>query len=53
MIVVTPPSSDPLDRVRVLERGADDVVERPIAYLELVARIRAILRRTAAGGDEG
>jgi DNA-binding response OmpR family regulator len=52
VIVVTQPSADPVDRVRALERGADDVVERPIAYLELVARIRAILRRTGAGGDD-
>ncbi len=50
VIVVTQSSADPGDRVRALERGADDVVERPIAYLELVARIRAILRRTTAGG---
>ncbi len=50
VIVLTQPSADPGDRVRALERGADDVVERPIAYLELVARIRAILRRTTAGG---
>jgi len=52
VIVVTQPSADPVDRVRALERGADDVVERPIAYLELVARIRAVLRRTAPGGDD-
>jgi DNA-binding response OmpR family regulator len=52
VIVVTQPSSDPVDRVRALERGADDVLERPVAYLELVARIRAILRRTAGGGEE-
>jgi DNA-binding response OmpR family regulator len=52
VIVVTQSSADPVDRVRALERGADDVVERPIAYLELVARIRAILRRTTGGGDD-
>ncbi len=52
VIVVTQSTADPVDRVRALERGADDVVQRPVAYLELVARIRAILRRTAAGGDE-
>ena len=52
VIVVTQSSADPVDRVRALERGADDVVERPIAYLELVARIRAILRRTAVTADD-
>jgi DNA-binding response OmpR family regulator len=52
VIVVTRPGQDPVDRVRALERGADDVLEHPIAYAELVARIRAILRRTAAADDE-
>lgn len=46
VIVLAPHTTDPVDRVRALERGADDVLARPIAYLELVARIRAILRRT-------
>jgi DNA-binding response OmpR family regulator len=35
------------DRVRALERGADDYVGRPFSYEELRARIRAVLRRTA------
>jgi DNA-binding response OmpR family regulator len=52
VIVVTHRSSDPIERVRALERGADDVLQRPVAYHELVARIRAILRRTSSGGDE-
>jgi two-component system KDP operon response regulator KdpE len=34
-----------LDRVRGLELGADDYITKPISYLELVARIRAALRR--------
>jgi DNA-binding response OmpR family regulator len=51
VIVVTQASSDPVERARALERGADDVIARPVAYLELVARIRAILRR--AGGENG
>lgn len=52
VIVVTAPSSDHIARARALEHGADDVVQRPVAYLELVARIRAILRRTASNGEE-
>jgi DNA-binding response OmpR family regulator len=36
-----------VDRVRALERGADDYVDRPFAYEELRARIRAVLRRVA------
>lgn len=46
VIVLAPERADPVDRLRALERGADDVVERPFVYAELVARIRAVLRRT-------
>ena len=47
VIVLAPREADPVDRVRAFEKGADDVVERPIMYLELVARIRAVLRRAS------
>src|SRR4029453_19288692 len=51
-VILVAPSSDPVDRVRALDRGADDVIGRPFAYEELLARIRALLRRTsAAAGD--
>jgi len=33
------------DKVRALEAGADDFVSKPYRYRELVARIRAVLRR--------
>jgi DNA-binding response OmpR family regulator len=46
VIVLAPPEADPVDRVRAFARGADDVVERPFHYEELLARIRAVLRRT-------
>jgi DNA-binding response OmpR family regulator len=36
------------DRVRGLLRGADDYVVKPFSYAELLARVRAVLRR--AGG---
>ena len=52
VIVLTPPDADLVDRVRALERGADDVLERPIVYQELLARIRAILRRTAPNPND-
>ena len=46
-VIVLASSSDPVERVRALERGADDVLARPFAYDELLARIRALIRRTA------
>jgi DNA-binding response OmpR family regulator len=33
VIVVTSGAPDPVDRVRALDRGADDVLERPVAYV--------------------
>ena len=47
VIVLGPPESDTVDRVRAFERGCDDFLARPFAYEELLARIRAVLRRTA------
>jgi len=51
-VIVLAPSSDPVERVRALERGADDVMGRPFAYEELLARIRALLRRSTASASE-
>ncbi|MGH2881220.1 MAG: response regulator transcription factor, partial [Solirubrobacteraceae bacterium] len=39
--------ADELHRVRLLERGADDVVAKPFSYPELRARIAAVLRRVS------
>ena len=50
-VIVLASSSDPVERVRALDRGADDVVGRPFAYDELLARIRALIRRTAVPSD--
>jgi len=47
VIVLGPPESDTVDRVRAFERGCDDFIARPFDYEELLARIRAVLRRTA------
>lgn len=51
-VILLAPSSDPVERVRALDRGADDVIARPFAYEELLARIRAVLRRSATNLGE-
>ena len=52
MIVLGAPESDTVDRVRALDRGCDDFLAKPFDYEELLARIRAVLRRTAPTGHE-
>jgi DNA-binding response OmpR family regulator len=43
---------DDVDRIVGLEMGADDYLPKPFNPRELIARIRAILRRARAGQDE-
>lgn len=45
--------SEEVDRVLGLELGADDYVTKPFSPRELVARVRAVLRRTGARADQG
>ncbi len=54
-IVMLTARGDEADRIVGLELGADDYVVKPFSPKELVARVRAVLRRTdqaAAGGAE-
>lgn len=41
-----------VDRVLGLELGADDYVTKPFSPRELVARVKAVLRRSGVGGGE-
>ncbi len=45
-IIVLTARGDEFDRVLLLELGADDYVVKPFGFRELVARIRAVRRRT-------
>lgn len=47
-VIMLTARGDPADRIIGLELGADDYVPKPFTPRELVARIRAILRRTAS-----
>ena len=40
------------DRVRGFELGADDYLIKPFSTLELVARLKALVRRSAPGSDD-
>ena len=46
-IIVVSARGDEIDRVVSLEMGADDYVVKPFGMRELVARIRAVARRTS------
>ena len=51
IIMVTAKDED-MDKILGLEYGADDYMTKPFNILELKARIKAVLRRTAAGKTE-
>jgi two-component system, OmpR family, response regulator RegX3 len=52
-IIVVSARGEEIDRVTLLELGADDYVVKPFGFRELVARIHAVLRRTAADATSG
>ena len=52
-IVMLTARDDELDKLLGLELGADDYVTKPFSPRELVARVRAVLRRVDAGLNAG
>lgn len=50
VIMLTAKNSE-LDRVRGLDLGADDYMTKPFSVLELVSRIKAVLRRSGQQAD--
>lgn len=51
-VIVISARDDEIDRVVALEIGADDYLVKPFGMRELVARIKAVLRRTATAETE-
>jgi two-component system, OmpR family, response regulator RegX3 len=51
-VVMLTARGEEMDRVLGLELGADDYVTKPFSAAELVARIRAVLRRAPEAGAE-
>ena len=50
-VIVLSALGDEVDKVLLLEIGADDYMVKPFGTRELLARIRAVLRRTTQGAD--
>lgn len=48
-IIMLTARGDEFERVMGLELGADDYISKPFSPREMVARVKAVLRRTAAG----
>ena len=50
-IIVVSARSEEVDRIVGLELGADDYIVKPFGLRELIARIRAVTRRTGSGRE--
>src|SRR3712207_6719828 len=48
-VIMVSSRSEPVDRLRGFARGCDDYLAKPFLYEELVARMRAVLRRANGG----
>lgn len=51
VIMVTAKTSE-IDLVRGIEDGADDYLRKPFSVMELISRVKALLRRTASEQEE-
>jgi phosphate regulon transcriptional regulator PhoB len=52
-IIMLTAKTEELDKVLGLEMGADDYVTKPFSPRELLARVRAVLRRSGAKAEKG
>ena len=51
-IIILPARKDEFDIVKALEAGADDYLVKPFRQMELLSRIKALLRRASTAGVE-
>lgn len=51
-IIMLTAKGEESDKVRALDSGADDYITKPFSTRELLARIRAIIRRTSSGDEQ-
>ena len=47
-VIILSANSDVTDRIKLLEAGVDDYLVKPCSVKEVIARSRAVLRRTGA-----
>lgn len=52
VIMVTAKTSE-YDRVKGLDKGADDYISKPFSILELISRVKAVLRRSVTMTENG
>ncbi len=52
VILVTAKGTE-IDKVRGLDAGADDYIAKPFGVLELISRVKAVLRRSGSTGTKG
>jgi len=50
-VIILSARAEELDRVRGFRSGADDYVTKPFGVMELMLRVRAVLRRTSPSGS--
>ena len=50
VIMVTAKTTE-IDKVRGLDMGADDYISKPFGVMELISRVKALLRRTEKEDD--
>ena len=50
--IIEETKTEEIDMIRGLENGADDYLKKPFSVMELISRVKALLRRTATSSQE-